>query len=173
MINLLILYILSDKELTMYKISKYIGDYFAGYTKPSFGAIKPALKVLEEKGFIDSRKALSEGGKQYGYYRMTQTGRDELKKLILTPLTKNPTNFYSIANIKLSCASILTREEAAQLFFDVKSTAMEHKYQTEKILNDEYTPNTFHGRVTLDNAITQYENFISFVESLEKENGKN
>ena len=61
----------------MYKISKYIKDSFRAYMNPSFGSIKPALKVLEEKGFIESRKSPSEGGKQYGYYTITQAGREE------------------------------------------------------------------------------------------------
>ena len=157
----------------MYKISKYIKDYFRAYMNPSFGSIKPALKILEEKGFIESRKSLSEGGKQYGYYTITQAGREELKKLILIPISKNPVQFFANANIKISCASFLDRKEVADLLFNIKSMAMEQKFQAENILNDDYTPNTFYGKVVLDNTIKQYDNFIEFIESLEKENGKN
>ena len=95
---------------------------------PSFGSIKPALKILEEKGFIESRKSLSEGGKQYGYYTITQAGREELKKLILIPISKNPVQFFANANIKISCASFLDRKEVADLLFNIKSMAMEHKF---------------------------------------------
>ena len=157
----------------MYKISKYIKDYFRAFITPSFGSIKPALKNLEEKGFVESRKSLSEGGKQYGYYSITQAGREELKKQILSPIPKNPVQFFANANIKISCASLLNKKEVAEVLFNIKSVAMEHKFQAENTLNDDYTPNTFYGKVILDNSIKQYENFIEFIESLEKENGKN
>ena len=68
---------------------------------------------------------------------------------------------------------MLEKTEVADLLFNIKSTAMNHKIQAEKILNDEYTPNTFYGRVMLDNTVKQYKNFIEFIESLEKENGNN
>ena len=173
MINLLILFVLSKRELTMYKISKYIKDYFGAYITPSFGSIKPALKILEQKGCINIRKSISDGGKQFCYYSITQTGQDELKEEILKPISQNPVQFFANANIKITCASLLNKQEVADLLFNIKSTAIEHKFQAEKILNDEYTQNTFYGRVILDNSIKQYENFIDFIESLEKENGKN
>ena len=157
----------------MYKISKYIKDYFGAYIQPSFGSIKPALKILEGKGCINTRKTISDGGKQFCYYSITQNGLEKLKEEILKPISENPVQFFSNANIKISCASMLDKKDTADLLFNIKSTAMEHKYQAEKILNDEYTPNTFYGRVILDNTIKQYENFIDFVESLEKENGNN
>ena len=95
----------------MYKISKYIKDYFRAFITPSFGSIKPAQKNLEEKGFVESRKSLSQGGKQYGYYSITQAGREELKKQILSPIPKNPVQFFANANIKISCASLLDKKE--------------------------------------------------------------
>lgn len=173
MINLLILFVLTKRELTMYKISKYIKDYFGAYIYPSFGSIKPALKLLEQKGHINIRKSISDGGKQFCYYSINSNGQELLKEEILKPISENPVQFFANANIKISCASILDKKEVADLLFNIKSIAMEHKFQAEKILNDEYTPNTFYGRVVLDNTVKQYENFIDFVESLEKENGNN
>lgn len=157
----------------MYKISKYIKDYFGAYIHPSFGSIKPALKVMEEKGYINTRKSISNGGKQFCYYTITQTGLDSLKEEVLKPISTNPIQFFSNANIKISCASILDKNDVSELLFNIKSTAMEHKFQAENILNDEYTPKTFYCRVMLDNTIKNYENFINFIESLEKENGNN
>ena len=83
MIELLILYVLSSRELTMYAVLKHIMDNFAAYTQPSFGAIKPALTRLEKDGFIRSRKAMSDGGKLSGFYSITPEGKEELKGLIL------------------------------------------------------------------------------------------
>ena len=53
MIEILILFELNKKVLTMYGIQKSILEYFSVLTMPSFGTIKPALKRLENKGFIN------------------------------------------------------------------------------------------------------------------------
>jgi DNA-binding PadR family transcriptional regulator len=126
--ELLILYALSKKELTMYAVSKAIMDSFAAYTQPSFGAIKPALTRLEKGNFIRSRKAMSDGGKLSGFYSTTSEGQEELKKLLLEKISSNPLQFNSNARIKLSCASFLDKDERSELFFQIKTKAQEHKY---------------------------------------------
>ena len=50
MIELLILYELSKKVLTMYGVSKEIRREFSVLTTPSYGTIKPALNRLEKSG---------------------------------------------------------------------------------------------------------------------------
>ena len=77
MIELLILYKLSKKVLTMYGISKDIHEYFSVLTTPSFGTIKPALTRLEKSEFIKSQKTLSAGGRPSVYYSITQKGLNE------------------------------------------------------------------------------------------------
>ena len=173
MIELLILFLISKKEMTMYGIQKAISDEYSAYTKPSFGAIKPALKRLENSGFISSRKSMSEGGKQSGFYSIKKEGLSELKRLILDDLSENPLQFFSNARIKLSCASFLSNDEIAELFAKIKTKAMEHKFNAEDTLSDEYLSLSFYQRVVLDNAVCEYNNLISLIESLEKENASN
>lgn len=170
MIELLILYVLSKKELTMYAISKAIMDNFAAYTQPSFGAIKPALTRLEKENLIRSRKTMSDGGKLSKFYSTTSEGLEELKKLLLEKLTNNPLQFSSIAKIKLSCASYLAKDEREELFLQIKTKAQEHKYTAEKTLENESNSLSFYQKIILDNAICEYKNFISIIEGLEKEN---
>lgn len=170
MIELLILYVLSSRELTMYAVLKHIMDNFAAFTQPSFGAIKPALTRLEKDGFIRSRKAMSEGGKLSGFYSITPEGKEELKKLILEKISNNPLQFNSNAKIKLSCASYLSKDERNELFSQIKSKAQEHKFTAENTLNNEYNSLSFYQKILLDNALVEYKNFISLVASLEKEN---
>ena len=107
MIELLILYVLLKRDLTMYAIQKRIEDNFAPFTKPSFGALKPALRRLEEKQCLTSRKSMSEGGKLSVYYEISKQGITELKRLILEDLSDNPLQFLSNARVKLSCADCL------------------------------------------------------------------
>lgn len=167
MIELLILYVLSEKELTMYAILKHILDNFSAYTKPSFGAIKPALNRLEKAGLIRSRKAMSDGGKLSGFYSITTEGREELKKLILEKVSDNPLQFPSTAAIKLSCASYLAQDERKELFAQIKQKAIEHKINAESILNKEKSL-TFYQRILLDNTSCEYKNFITLIDNLEK-----
>lgn len=168
MIELLILYVLSEREMTMYAILKHILDFFGAYTQPSFGAIKPALTRLENAEFIRSRKAMSDGGKLSGFYSITQEGREELKKLIQEKVSGNPLQFQSTAGIKISCASYLAKDERKELFFQLKSRAQEHKFKAESILNNEKSL-TFYQRIILDNTIVEYKNLITLIENLKKE----
>lgn len=167
MIELLILYVLSEKELTMYAVLKHIMNNFAAFTQPSFGAIKPALTRLEKAGLIRSRKAMSDGGKLSGFYSITQDGREELKKLILEKVSNNPLQFHSNASIKICCASYLAKDERKELFSHLKSKAQEHKFTAQNILNDEKSL-TFYQRIILDNTIVEYKNLITLIENLEK-----
>lgn len=171
MIELLILYVLSEKELTMYAVLKQIVNIFGAFTQPSFGAIKPALTRLEKEGFIRSRKAMSDGGKLSGFYSITQEGRGSLKKLILEKVSNNPLQFQSTCGIKLCCASYLAQDERKELFFQLKSKAQEHKFTAENTLNSQKSL-TFYQRIILDSTIVEYKNLITLIENLEKENAK-
>lgn len=173
MIEIMILYILLKHDLTMYAIHKRIQENFIAFTSPSFGAVKPALVRLEKQGCITSSKLMSEGGKLSVYYSITKDGVKELRNLLLKPLSQNALQFLSDARIKLSCVSFLDGSDAHDVFVDIKSNALLHKLNAEKILSDEYTPLTFQQRIVLDNAVCEYKNFISLVEGLEKSNAGN
>lgn len=171
MIELLILYVLSTKELTMYAVLKHILNNFGCYTQPSFGAIKPGLTRLEKAGFIRSRKAMSDGGKLSGFYSITQEGRQELKKLILDKVSDNPLQFQSTVGIKVSCASYLAKDERKELFFQLKTKAQEHKFTANNMLSNEKSL-SFYQRIMLDNSVVEYKNLITLIENLEKEKEK-
>lgn len=173
MTELMILYILIKYDLTMYGIAKRIKENFLAYTNPSFGALKPALVRLEKQGCLTSAKIMSDGGKLSVYYSITKEGIKELKKLMLRSFSQNPLQFMSDARIRLSCVSVLDEDEIEEVFFDVKTTALLHKANAEKILADEYTPKTFQQKIVLDNAICEYNNFITMIEGLEKSNARN
>ena len=170
MIEILILYLTGKRELTMYGIQKAISEYFAPFTKPSFGVIKPALKRLENACFITSRRSMSEGGKQSGYYTVTTQGSKELKRLLLENMTENPIQFFSNSRLKIACASVLTKEETEELFLKLKTRALEHKFEAENILNNEYTSLNFYQRIVLENTVDEINNLILLIENLEKEN---
>lgn len=168
MIDLMILFVLLKRDLTMYAIKKHIADKFAPFTNPSFGAIKPALVRLEKHKAITSSKVMSEGGKLSAFYSITDEGAKILKNLLLEPFSKNPVQFISDAKVKLCCASFLSDQDAKQMFENIKLGAYLHKMNAEKILEDEYNSTDFYQKIVLDNTICEYNNFISMVEGLEK-----
>lgn len=173
MIELLILYVLLKRNFTMYSIQKRIDENFAPFTKPSFGALKPALRRLEEKECLTSRKTMSDGGKLSVYYEISRNGIAELKRLILEDLSDNPLQFLSNARAKLCCADCLNTDERKRLFFSVKSRAMQFKTLSQNVLNDEYNHINFYQKVVIDNALCEFSNLITLVEGLEKDNASN
>lgn len=173
MIELIILFVLLKRDLTMYAIQKHIDENFAPFTKPSFGAIKPALRRLEANGFLTSRKMMSDGGKLSVFYTISKSGKEELKRLLLEDLSENPLQFLSNARVKLSCAGVLEAEERERLFFNIKSLAMQYKFNTENMLDDEYNQYNFYQKIVLDNALCEYKNFTAIIEGLEKDNARN
>lgn len=173
MIELLILYVLLKRDFTMYAIQKRIDENFAPFTKPSFGALKPALRRLEEKKCLTSRKLMSDGGKLSVYYEISKEGISELKRLMLEDLSDNPLQFLSNARAKLCCADCLNSDERKRLFFLIKSRAMQFKVASQNVLNDEYNHINFYQKVVIDNAMCEFSNFITLIEGLEKDNARN
>ena len=173
MIELLILYVLLKRNFTMYSIQKRIDENFAPFTKPSFGALKPALRRLEEKECLTSRKTMSDGGKLSVYYEISRNGIAELKRLRLEDWSDNPLQFLSNARAKLCCADCLNSDERKRLFFSVKSRAMQFKTLSQNVLNDEYNHINFYQKVVIDNALCEFSNLITLVEGLEKDNAGN
>ena len=169
MIDLVILFVLLNRDLTMYSISKRIQENFRAFTNPSFGAIKPALVRLEKLGCVKSAKIMSDGGKLSVFYSITKDGLNQLKNLLLQPFSGNPVQFMSDAGIKLSCASFLDGNDLNQLFDEVKKNALLHKANAQKTLEDDYTPLDIYQKMVLDNAICSYKNLISMIEGFEKQ----
>lgn len=173
MIELLILYSILKRDYTMYSIQKRITDIFAPFTKPSFGAIKPALKRLEEKECLKTRKMMSDGGKLSVFYEITKNGINELKRLLLEEISENPHQFLSDSRMKLACADCLDNGERDRLFFSIKSRALQFKNYAQNILKDDYKQINFYQKIILDNTVCEYTNFIAIIEGLEKDNARN
>lgn len=170
MIELLILYELNKKILTMYGISKEIHADFSVLTTPSYGTIKPALNRLEKSNCIKTQKTMSSGGRPSTYYSITQDGIKELKNLLLSPLQENPIQYLPTARIRLSCAEVLEFEEQKELIklllVKTESIAIDVKniLETKKL--------DFYQKIVFDNLLCEYKNFISLLEGVARA-GKN
>lgn len=165
MIELLILFQLNNKVLTMYGISKEIRKSFSVLTTPSYGTIKPALIRLEKSGFVVTQKTMSSGGRPSTYYSITNAGRNELECLILATPQDNPIQFLTMSRIKLACADVLDYEQQKILFKELKLKAESLLVDTQNMLGSKEL--SFYPRMVFDNLICEYKNFISLVEGFE------
>lgn len=165
MIELLILFELSRKVLTMYGISKEIRNDFSVLTTPSYGTIKPALTRLVKANFVKSQKTMSKGGRPSVYYSITKEGIEELKRLMVSPPMENPIQFLTSARIKLACADILEKEQQIFLFKQLMGKAESILIDTQNMMKTKelsYFPN-----MVFDNLTCEYKNFISLLEGFE------
>ncbi len=165
MIELLILFELNKKVLTMYGVSKEIRNSFSVLTTPSYGTIKPALNRLEEGGFVRTQKTMSTGGRPSTYYSITKEGLSELKRLITEPPLENPIQFLTSARIKLACADVLGIEERPKLFRQIKTKAESILIDTQNMISTKEL--SFYPRMVFDNLVCEYKNFIMLLEGFE------
>ena len=165
MIELLILFELNKTVLTMYGVSKEIRGDFSVLTTPSYGTIKPALRRLENGGFVKTQKTISEGGRPSTYYSITKEGVDELKRLILEEPLENPIQFLPMARVKLACADILEREAQLKMISALKNKAESIIIDTKNIMA--FKDLSFYPKMVFDNLICEYKNFISLLEGFE------
>lgn len=162
MIELLILFELSRKVLTMYGVSKEIRSEFSVLTTPSYGTIKPALSRLLSSEFIKSQKTMSSGGRPSIYYSITKEGLEELKRLLIAPPLENPIQFLTSARIKLACAGVLNNKEQLIMFKRLKSKAESILIDTKNLIKTKEL--SYFPSMVFDNLTCEYKNFISLVE---------
>ncbi len=83
MLDILILYSLYKQELTFYGLGKFIKEHFGEISIPSHGALHPAVKRLIDKKIISVRKKISDGGKRYSYYAVTDNFKEVFNELFM------------------------------------------------------------------------------------------
>ena len=165
MINLLILYELNRTPLTMYGISKQIKDSFSVLLKLSMGTLQPALKVLEKRGYVNSQKYMSSGGRPSICYAITDKGKKYLNDEMLSAFTDNPVQFLVEARIRLCCAEILSKDDYRSLLKLLQRRTESLMLEAGRIEKSEYTSN--YNRMIFDNLACEYRNFLSLLEGLE------
>ena len=166
MIELLILYELNKKVLTMYGISKEIKKEFSVLTTPSYGTIKPALRRLEKLACLKTQKTMSSGGRPSTYYSITNEGKHALKQYLLEEPQDNPIQFLPLARVKLACAEVLDNNEQKQLFKNLKIKSENISIDVRNLLESNLLE--FYHKMVFDNLLCEYKNFISLLEGFER-----
>lgn len=80
LLEMLVLRTLARRPLHGYGIAKAIRNDSTETLDIEFGSLYPALKRLEVKGWIASKWETSETNRRAKFYRLTATGRKQLKQ---------------------------------------------------------------------------------------------
>lgn len=78
-LDLLILKALSLEPLHGVGISRRITQITRGAFQVSFGSLFPSLHRMEQKGWLEAEWRASENNRRAKYYRLTSSGRRQLK----------------------------------------------------------------------------------------------
>jgi PadR family transcriptional regulator PadR len=78
-LGLLILKALVVQELHGYGIARWVQEVTGEVLQIEEGSLYPALRRLEDRGFITSRWAISENNRRARYYALTRAGRQHLR----------------------------------------------------------------------------------------------
>ena len=138
MSEIVILYILSRYDATIYKISKIMEEMFFAFLKPSLGTINPAVKRLIKLGCIETEDKMSQGGMASKMCSITPVGRKHLKNLLLSLEFNHPAHILNNARIALFCADVLDDNEKAQLVKNIQNHLILFKGRTQEALNNPY-----------------------------------
>ena len=76
----LVLSILRGGESYGYEIIQKVKELSGGEMEWADGMLYPVLHRLEKDGFVSTQWKLSKEGRRRKYYRLTEPGREELKK---------------------------------------------------------------------------------------------
>lgn len=116
MTEILILYILTKYDATIYKIKKLIEEKFFIYSSPSLGSINPSLKKLEELSCVEFQSKMSDGGMLTKTYKITPFGQKYLKSIISSFKFKNKAHILNNTSILVCISDILEEDEKNELF---------------------------------------------------------
>lgn len=138
MVELLILYILNNREKTVYAIWREIIDKFGAFTKPSLGTIHPALKRLLLQNAVSVRTIITDGGKKKTFYNLTKNSKNIFKELFFKDFKENPSSFYLQFQSRIVTLSMLDDDDK-QLFFEKILNKIElQKYAVKNIRENKY-----------------------------------
>jgi len=78
-LDVMILKALSRGEVHGYAVSRWIRDTTGGVFDVQEGALYPALRRLERRGWVESRWTVTETGREARVYALTEAGSHQLQ----------------------------------------------------------------------------------------------
>lgn len=170
MIELLILYSLKNRERTVYSLRSDIIEKFSYFTKPSIGTIFPALKRLLKSNTVTMRNDYSQGGKKSTYYSAAMHWTKKFHDLFFTPLSDNPTQFFTEVQSRIAVMSLLDEELKQTFINDILIKIESFQLDLQNALEDEYIEYDKYQQSLLKMNIKYLEDFKSLLQTFEEKN---
>ncbi len=168
MIDLLILYSLKNRERTLYSLRSDITERFGYFTKPSIGTLHPALKRLLAAGVVTVRNDFSQGGKKSTYYGLAMHWQKKFTDLFFTPLSENPTNFFTELQTRIAVMSLLDNDLKHTFIEDIKLKLESYGLDLKNALEDEYITYDKYQTALLKKNIEDVQSYKNLINELEK-----
>ena len=170
MIEILILYVLSKKDRTIYSIRKDIINFFGAFARPSIGTIAPALKRLEAENAVSRSEKISEGGRKSCFYSISSKGLSVFKKYFFDSKKNNPSLFYADINARLGTIGLLKPQER-KLFIEQSLRSIDIMiFEIQKQLEDEFLPLDAFQTKLLNRIMTELKSLKNYMQNLGIEN---
>jgi DNA-binding PadR family transcriptional regulator len=112
-VKTIILGFLSYGEMSGYDIKQAFSNSIGFFYDASFGAIYPALRKLEEEGYVTKQEVIQSGKPNKILYSITEAGREAFRKEIQTPIL--PPVLRSDMLVKIFFGKSRTPEEQREL----------------------------------------------------------
>lgn len=138
MIEIVILFILSKYDATIYRLIKVADEFFFAYLKASAGTVSPALKRLEKLGCVEYEEKMSDGGMLSKTYSITKIGRQHLCDLLISINPQNPYHLLNEIKIALYCCEVLNSSDLAEFNKNILNLLELYKIKLENGLKNEY-----------------------------------
>ncbi|KMZ39881.1 MULTISPECIES: PadR family transcriptional regulator [Bacillales] len=161
-VKTIILGFLSYGEMSGYDIKQAFTNSIGFFYDASFGAIYPALRKLEEEGFVTKQEIIQSGKPNKILYRITEAGKQSFRQEIQTPIL--PPVLRSDMLVKIFFGKSRTIDEQKDLLegcLDTQRQLLQQSKASYKKLGvnfDEYQ------RFCWEYTIHHLESTISFME---------
>ena len=157
--SLAILGLISQKPRSGYDLRKVFSTTPMGHFSSSPGAIYPALKRIQEQGWITGSIENKQTLRPRQVYRLTKKGEKALREYLSQPVTHEDVVWH-LDSLMLRFAfmgEILGREETLRFLHDFLSEVESYVSALKQHLKAtrEYMPP--HGRFAMENGIEGYE----------------
>ena len=77
-LGILILKALATREMHGYGVARWIQETTGDVLQIEEGSLYPALRRLEDKGYVEARWGISDNNRRAGFYALTVQGREHL-----------------------------------------------------------------------------------------------
>lgn len=161
-VKTIILGFLNYGEMSGYDIKQAFTNSIGFFYDASFGAIYPALRKLEEEGFVTKQEIIQSGKPNKILYRITEAGKQSFRQEIQTPIL--PPVLRSDMLVKIFFGKSRTFDEQKDLLegcLDTQRQLLQQSKASYKKLEvnfDEYQ------RFCWEYTIHHLESTISFME---------